>query len=211
MRWPAPSAAAAALALLFLDLDHFKPINDSLGHALGDEVLKAVAQRLAAAVREADTVSRYGGDEFLILLSEVSQPADAELIAGKLIAAIAEPCRVGGHVLQLSASIGISLYPDDGEDIDLLIRKADNAMYRAKRHGPGSYALHGQAPAGDDQRAAPAVDARACVDTRRSGMGSAGAPQCRTARGERTAGARRARRAGTAGRRANERASARPN
>jgi diguanylate cyclase (GGDEF)-like protein len=127
------------LALLFLDLDQFKPINDSLGHAMGDEVLKTVAQRLTAAVREADTVSRYGGDEFLILLSDVSQPSGVELIAGKLIAAIAEPCRVGGHVLQLSASIGISLYPDDGDDIDLLIRKADNAMYRAKRHGPGRY------------------------------------------------------------------------
>ena len=143
------------LALLFLDLDQFKPINDSLGHALGDEVLKTVAQRLSAAVREADTVSRYGGDEFLVLLSDVSQPSDAELIAGKLIAAIAEPCRVGGHVLQLSASIGISLYPDDGEDIDLLIRKADNAMYRAKRHGPGRFALQGQAPADEPRRQAP--------------------------------------------------------
>jgi len=143
------------LALLFLDLDQFKPINDSLGHALGDEVLKTVAQRLSAAVREADTVSRYGGDEFLILLSDVSQPSGAELIAGKLIAAVAEPCRVGGHVLQLSASIGISLYPDDGEDIDLLIRKADNAMYRAKRHGPGRYALQGQAPADEPRRQAP--------------------------------------------------------
>jgi diguanylate cyclase (GGDEF)-like protein len=143
------------LALLFLDLDHFKLINDSLGHALGDEVLKTVAQRLASAVREADTVSRYGGDEFLILLSEVSQPSDVELIAGKLIAAIAAPCRAGGHVLQLSASIGISLYPDDGVDIDLLIRQADDAMYRAKRHGPGSYAFQGQLPAGGPQRQAP--------------------------------------------------------
>ena len=139
------------MALLFLDLDHFKPVNDSLGHALGDEVLKVVAQRLTSAVREADTVSRYGGDEFLILLSEVSQPSDAELIASKLITAIAEPCRVGGHVLQLSASIGISLYPDDGEDMDLLIRKADNAMYRAKRHGPGSFAFHGKSPAADER------------------------------------------------------------
>ena len=144
------------LALLFLDLDQFKPINDSLGHAMGDEVLKTVAQRLTAAVREADTVSRYGGDEFLILLSDVSQPSGVELIAGKLIAAIAEPCRVGGHVLQLSASIGISLYPDDGDDIDLLIRKADNAMYRAKRHGPGRYALQGQAPADDNPQPVPA-------------------------------------------------------
>jgi len=143
------------LALLFLDLDQFKPINDSLGHALGDEVLKTVAQRLTAAVREADTVSRYGGDEFLILLSEVSQPSDAEAIAGKLIAALAEPCRVGGHVLQLSASIGISLYPDDGGDIELLIRRADNAMYRAKRHGPGRCAIHGQAPADEPRGQAP--------------------------------------------------------
>jgi diguanylate cyclase len=145
----------ARLALLFLDLDQFKPINDSLGHALGDEVLKTVAQRLASAVREADTVSRYGGDEFLILLSEVSQPSDAELIAGKLIAAIAAPCRVSGHVLQLSASIGISLYPDDGEGIDMLIQKADDAMYRAKRHGPGSYAFQGQLPAGEHRRQTP--------------------------------------------------------
>ncbi len=137
------------LALLFLDLDQFKPVNDSLGHALGDEVLKKVAQRLTTAVREADTVSRYGGDEFLILLSEVSQPSDAEAIAGKLIAAVAEPCLVGGHALQLSASIGISLYPDDGDDIDLLIRKADSATYRAKRQGTGSYALHGSAPVGE--------------------------------------------------------------
>jgi diguanylate cyclase (GGDEF)-like protein len=143
--------SGSRVALLFLDLDHFKPINDSLGHAVGDEVLKAVARCVASAVREADTVSRHGGDEFLILLGEVSQPADAELIAGKLIAAIAEPCRVGGHVLQLSASIGISLYPDDGEDIDLLIREADNAMYRAKRNGPGSYAFHGAAAAGNKQ------------------------------------------------------------
>ncbi|MGL6109756.1 MAG: diguanylate cyclase domain-containing protein [Rubrivivax sp.] len=143
------------LALLFLDLDQFKPINDSLGHALGDEVLKMVAQRLTAAVREADTVSRYGGDEFVILLSEVSQPADAEFIAGKLIAAIAEPCRVDGHVLQLSASIGISLYPDDGDDIELLIRKADNAMYLAKRNGPGRYAREGQTPADEPLRKAP--------------------------------------------------------
>jgi diguanylate cyclase (GGDEF)-like protein len=143
------------LALLFLDLDQFKPVNDSLGHALGDEVLKTVAQRLTAAVREADTVSRYGGDEFVILLSEVSKPADAETIAGKLIAAIAEPCRVGGHALQLSVSIGISLYPDDGDDIALLIRKADNAMYRAKRRGTGSYALHGGPAMGEPQPQVP--------------------------------------------------------
>jgi diguanylate cyclase len=143
------------LALLFLDLDQFKPVNDSLGHALGDEALMTVAQRLTAAVREADTVSRYGGDEFLIMLSEVSQPSDAEVIAGKLIAAIAEPCRLDGHAVKLSACIGISLYPDDGDDIDLLIRNADDAMYRAKRQGTGSYALHGNAPVSQPQAQAP--------------------------------------------------------
>jgi diguanylate cyclase (GGDEF)-like protein len=142
------------LALLFLDLDDFKPVNDALGHALGDEVLKMVAQRLSSVMREADTVSRYGGDEFVVVLSDVSQPSDAGLIVSKLIAAIAEPCRVGGHVLQLSASIGISLYPDDGEETDLLIRKADQAMYRAKQHGPGSYAFQDEVHSGPLQRQA---------------------------------------------------------
>ena len=136
------------LALLFLDLDNFKQINDSHGHAVGDEVLRLVAKRLAAAVRAADTVSRHGGDEFLILLGEVSQVSDAALIARKLIAALAAPCSVGEHMLALTASIGIGLYPDDGNDAATLIARADAAMYRAKRHGSGSFAFHGQAPVG---------------------------------------------------------------
>ncbi len=131
------------LALLFLDLDRFKPLNDELGHALGDEVLKVVAGRLSQAVREVDTVSRYGGDEFVILLTEVSLPADVEAVAQKLVDAIAAPCRVGERDLALTASIGISLYPDDSGDIESLIGLADAAMYRAKRHGPGAYAFHG--------------------------------------------------------------------
>lgn len=131
------------LAVLFLDLDRFKPLNDELGHALGDEMLKVVAQRLSLAVREADTVSRYGGDEFLILLAEVSGSADVEAVAQKLLDTLAAACRVGGRNLTLTASIGISLYPDDGDDIDSLIARADAAMYRAKRHGPGGYAFHG--------------------------------------------------------------------
>lgn len=139
------------LALLFLDLNEFKRINDTLGHAAGDEVLQQVAQRLSHAVREADTVSRHGGDEFLILLAEVSHSADAAVIAGKLLAVLGAPCQVLGQMLSITASIGISLYPDDGTDIRTLIDCADAAMYCAKLQGPGShFALHGE------QAAAPA-------------------------------------------------------
>lgn len=134
---------AGRLALLFLDLDNFKPINDKLGHVAGDEALKQVALRLSQSVREADTVSRHGGDEFLILLTEVSQPADATMIAGKLIGALREPLRVGDQDLHLTASIGISIFPDDGESVDALIGHADSAMYLAKRQGPARVALHG--------------------------------------------------------------------
>ena len=136
------------LAVLFLDIDNFKQINDTYGHAVGDEVLDLAARRLVSSVRAADTVSRYGGDEFLILLSEVSQPADATLIADKVMAALGAQSQAGGHVLQLSVSIGISLYPDNGEDADTLIACADASMYRAKRHGGSSFALHGLAPVG---------------------------------------------------------------
>jgi len=130
-------------ALLFLDLDNFKQINDTQGHAAGDEVLKEVAQRLSHAVREADTVSRHGGDEFLVLLGEVSHAADAAFIAGKLLAALREPLWVGDRELHLTASVGISLYPDDGDSIDALIEQADAAMYRAKSTGHGQIALPG--------------------------------------------------------------------
>lgn len=136
------------MALLFLDINNFKQINDTLGHAVGDEVLKLAAQRLATLVREEDTVCRYGGDEFLILLPEVSQASDAILVANKAIAALAAPGRVGEHVLRLTASIGISIYPDDGEDAETLIGLADAAMYRAKRLGLGSFVFHGEEPPG---------------------------------------------------------------
>ncbi len=135
---------ATRLALLFLDLDDFKQINDTLGHVAGDEALRQVALRLGHAVREADTVSRYGGDEFLILLTEVSQAADAAVIAGKLLAAVSEPLRAAAQELRLTASIGISLYPDDGETPEALIIHADRAMYLAKSQGPGRFSLHGE-------------------------------------------------------------------
>jgi diguanylate cyclase (GGDEF)-like protein len=131
------------LATLFVDLDNFKQINDTLGHAVGDQVLRLASQRLATAVRESDTVSRHGGDEFLILLTEVSHVADVVQIATKLISALARPARIDEHVLRLSASIGISMFPEDGKDIDTLIHLADEAMYRAKSSGAGGFAFHG--------------------------------------------------------------------
>lgn len=148
------------LAVLFLDLDQFKPINDRLGHAVGDEVLKLAARCLASSVRDADTVGRYGGDEFLILLPEVFRASDASLIARKINTALAAIRAVGSHDLQLRASIGISIYPDDGLDADALIELADAAMYRAKRHGPGSVAFHGQELVGSRVAPAPAPVAR---------------------------------------------------
>ena len=134
------------LAVLFLDIDNFKPINDTLGHGAGDMVLQRVARCLLGAVREADTVSRYGGDEFVILLDNVTQPADVVRVAATITTALDAPALVRDQVLRLSVSIGISLYPDDGDDAEALILLADDAMYAAKRRGPGSYAFHGQLP-----------------------------------------------------------------
>ncbi len=130
------------LALMFLDLNNFKQINDTLGHAMGDKVLQLTAARLESAVRGGDTVSRHGGDEFLVLLTEVSTPAAAGLIAQKILFALGAPSRIGNHVLRLSASIGICIYPTDGKDVDVLIELADAAMYRAKKQGLASFAFH---------------------------------------------------------------------
>lgn len=136
---------ATRIAVLFVDLDHFKVINDSLGHAVGDEVVKLVAQRLEAAVRASDTVSRHGGDEFLVLLSEVANESGAAGVATKILAALAAPALVGVHLVRLSASLGIAIYPEDGEDPETLIRHADVAMYVAKRCGRDRLALHSEA------------------------------------------------------------------
>lgn len=148
------------LALLYIDIDAFKHINDTLGHAVGDEVLKHVAHCLTASVRAADTVSRQGGDEFVVLLTEVSRSADAERVAEKVIAALAAPQLIGGHMMQLTASVGISVYPDHGDEAETLVEMADAAMYRAKRQGHGGYMVHGQAATGiEPARAAAAVAA----------------------------------------------------
>ena len=138
------------MALLFLDLNNFKRINDSFGHAIGDRALKVVARSLTSSVRETDTVSRHGGDEFLILLAEVVHASDASRVAEKIGAALKDPCRIDEHDLAVTASIGISLYPDDGEDADLLIDRADAAMYLAKKSELGGHVFHGQRPSSDD-------------------------------------------------------------
>jgi diguanylate cyclase (GGDEF)-like protein len=123
------------LGLLFIDLDRFKDVNDTLGHAVGDELLVAVTQRLAGHLRGGDTLARLGGDEFVCILENISDPHEAGLVAEKLIALLTAPVFVQDHELYVSASIGISLFPGDGEDADVLLRNADAAMYQAKAHG----------------------------------------------------------------------------
>jgi diguanylate cyclase (GGDEF)-like protein len=132
------------IAVLFLDLDHFKEINDTLGHAIGDKVLQLVARRLESAIRESDTASRYGGDEFLILLAEISQTADAEQIAEKIISALEVPASIEDKTLQLAISIGIAIYPEDGKDAATLIDCADKAMYFSKKRNGSSFDLFGK-------------------------------------------------------------------
>jgi diguanylate cyclase (GGDEF)-like protein len=132
------------LALLYLDLDGFKQVNDTAGHAAGDELLKRIAARLRLAVRESDTVSRRGGDEFLVLLPEVSGRAAAARIAEKMLGAVAEPVSLDGKTsFSISASIGIALRPDDGDDAATLIGRADEAMYDAKRRGRNTFRFSG--------------------------------------------------------------------
>jgi diguanylate cyclase (GGDEF)-like protein len=135
---------ATRTALLFIDLDHFKGINDSLGHAVGDEVIKLAARQLQAAVRASDTVSRHGGDEFLVLLAEVADESSAARVARKVLRALDTTSIVGGHVVRLSASVGIAMYPEDGDDPETLIRRADAAMYYAKKCGRSRFALYSE-------------------------------------------------------------------
>lgn len=127
------------VAVLFLDLDHFKVINDSLGHTIGDQLLREVAQRLKAAVREGDTVARVGGDEFTIVLQEFARPDAATVVAEKVLRTIAEPIEVAEHRLYITGSIGIAFFPAEGEDAETLLRSADTAMYRAKEEGRNTY------------------------------------------------------------------------
>ena len=130
-----------ALAVLFIDLDHFKTVNDTLGHTAGDELLLEMSQRLRNCVREEDTVARLGGDEFTIILSDLRHPEDAVQVAQKILEAAEVPMMIGGMNIELSTSIGIAVFPTDGHDVETLLRNADSAMYRAKESGRNNYQL----------------------------------------------------------------------
>jgi diguanylate cyclase (GGDEF)-like protein len=127
------------LAVMYIDLDHFKKINDSLGHDIGDKLLQSVADRLKASVRRSDTISRLGGDEFLVLLSQVEHEEDAIFSARKILRALTVPYVINSNSLDVSVSIGVSAYPSDGQDAEGLINKADNALYEAKRNGRNAF------------------------------------------------------------------------
>jgi len=130
-----------ALAVVYLDLDGFKLINDSHGHDVGDKLLIAVAHRMKAALREGDTLARIGGDEFVAVLVDLERPQDCEPVLNRLLQAAADPLTAGNTQLQVSASIGVTIYPQDGADADLLLRHADQAMYQAKQSGKNRYHL----------------------------------------------------------------------
>ncbi len=136
-------------ALLFIDLDRFKGLNDSYGHNFGDEILKVVARRLEACVRESDTVCRRGGDEFMILLTEIESRRDAAQVAEKVLAAVSAEHDVDGRAVRVTASIGISIYPNDGDDADTLMRSADAAMYHAKAFRQDGYSFAGAGRPGE--------------------------------------------------------------
>jgi len=130
------------LAVMFLDLDRFKSVNDALGHMRGDELLKRVAGRLAGHVREGDTVARVGGDEFTLLLHEIPQVEDAIEVAQRILESLRRPLVVGRHKLHITTSIGITVYPNDGDDVETLMKNADTAMYRAKEQGRDNYQIY---------------------------------------------------------------------
>lgn len=146
------------LALLFVDMNNFKTINDTLGHSVGDRVLKQAARSIASVLREVDTASRHGGDEFLILVTDIAHTSDAVRVAEKVAASLGMPLRIGDHVIRMTASIGICMYPEDGDTPDILIDRADAAMYRAKQLPKACFALHGDCDEGD-VRPAPAASA----------------------------------------------------
>jgi len=139
------------VALLFIDLDGFKPINDSLGHGIGDLVLRAVAERLMALVRASDTVARLGGDEFTIILPGLNNRADAKRVAEKCVECVSDVIVAEGQEVFISPSIGIALYPDNASNAQELVRHADAAMYQAKHIGPGEYSFYSSETSAEDQ------------------------------------------------------------
>lgn len=131
-----------SVGLLLADLDGFKEINDQMGHQAGDKLLAEVAGRLGACVRSTDTVSRVGGDEFVILLPDIHDPKEAELVAAKLVAALAAPLLIDGSAVRVTVSIGVATFPEDAENEKTLMQFADEAMYRAKESGKNRIEVH---------------------------------------------------------------------
>jgi diguanylate cyclase (GGDEF)-like protein len=129
-------------AVMFVDIDRFKQINDSLGHGAGDAMIKACGERLSKVLREDDSVARFGGDEFVLVLENLSKASDAAIVAEKVLACCAEPFVIDERELHVSASIGVSIYPEDGTDGEALLKNADTAMYRAKDKGRGNYQFY---------------------------------------------------------------------
>ncbi len=129
------------VGLLFLDLDGFKQVNDTLGHDMGDLLLRAVATRLTNCLRSSDTVARLGGDEFTVILPAIPSTQDAARVAEKLLATLAQAFLLQGQTITVTTSIGISLYPSHGQDLETLIKAADNAMYAAKQAGKNGYTI----------------------------------------------------------------------
>ncbi len=136
-----------SLAVLFLDLDKFKVVNDTFGHDVGDELLRQVAARIKASVRETDVVARIGGDEFIVLLEGLSSDVDAAALAEKIVSASLRECSIGPHCITTSVSIGISMYPQDGSSAQELLKEADLAMYSAKQERRGSFQFFHRNPA----------------------------------------------------------------
>ena len=132
--------SGTAFAILFMDIDGFKAVNDSYGHEIGDLLLQAVAGRLTKSVRQSDTVARIGGDEFVLILETVRDNVGAAAVAHKIERVLAAPYLLHGHTLKIAASIGISFYPENGDEVDTLLRAADSAMYLAKRDGGNRHA-----------------------------------------------------------------------
>jgi diguanylate cyclase (GGDEF)-like protein len=130
-----------SMAILFLDLDGFKQINDTLGHDVGDTLLRMVADRLVAAVRQEDTVARLGGDEFVIALPELAHGDDVAELVSKVIQAMSQPYNIQGRDVNVTASVGVSIYPTHGEDVETLMKSADLALYEAKRSGKNDYRI----------------------------------------------------------------------
>jgi diguanylate cyclase (GGDEF)-like protein len=140
------------MGVLSLDLDHFKEINDTLGHDIGDQLLQVVGQRLINLVREEDIVARMGGDEFIILLQEIEHAKDVVATSRKILEALRYPFVFGGHNLHVTTSVGVAIYPEDGQDMHTLLKNADIALYKAKEAGRDNCQMYAQSVSGGISR-----------------------------------------------------------